>query len=859
MFKILKNNFLALSIKSLFLVLGFMPLLYAAEPEVLNPGLIKDSIDREMATNNWNMAESKRAVANEDTAKVVPVECKKPSGKFPWNFEKAKMEDVVKQISGLTCKNFILSKDVKASQEVSMVSRTAITVDQAWQAFMSMLESNDLALVLTGQYYTIVNRKDSSRQPLPVINEVSNLPYNEGMVTYLHDVRHIGKDIALTLVKSLIGKQGEVISVGDAFLVISDGASNIRRIMNILEKVDVSGAANRVNVVDLVHADAQQVQAKLNEIFDSKNAKDSRMYDYPPRRSARRSAKDDANAGSSFSVQKIIADDRTNKLIVIASEKAFERIKEMIDILDSPSSDSSTQGQINVYYLKNGDAKKIAATLSSVIQSGGSAARRGRPPRPGFREEGELFEGDIRVTADETTNSLVIVASPRDYKSLIKVIALLDRERIQVYVEAAILDIGLTDSNDFGMNAFAGIPGMAGGGMGLLATPGEGTEGGIGLATGLISAMGAAAGGGSAAIAGLAGLPAVLGSFNFVGSSGTDLFGTGVKIPDFGLAIEALQKYSNIDVLSTPSLLTMDNEKAEMSVGEKVPTVSGASTIGGTNGIPIQNITYQDVKLKFAITPHVNDDNMVRLEIDQDVNELGQKEKIFGQDQYRIRTKSAKTTVVARDQQTIVIGGLISESRIETETKVPFFGDIPILGYLFGKKTGKKVEKKNLLLILTPYVIRSEEDLRQVYARKTKEREEFGKLYFGDKITKFDPHVDYTKKVGPVNRLIEQVDVEMQRIENGGGGLPNETVIKSETSIVPPVTTELPKENDQTKPSGLDVSILNNKEENFVVPPPLDTLSEEDLQDALDEELDQFEENIEVFEDVESAPPVLEE
>ncbi|MDA0713590.1 MAG: hypothetical protein O2897_06350, partial [bacterium] len=601
-----------------------------------------------------------------------------------------------------------------------------------------------------------------------------------------------------------------------------------------------------------VYADAQQIQAKLNEIFDAKNSKNSRMYDYPSRRSARRSTKENESS-SGFSVQKIIADDRTNKLIVIASEKAFEKIKEMIEILDSPSSDSSTQGQINVYYLKNGDAKKIAATLSSVIQTGGSAARRGRPPRPGFRDEGELFEGDIRVTADETTNSLVVVASPRDYKSLVKVIAQLDRERIQVYVEAAILDIGLSDKNNFGMEAFAGIPGMPGGGMGLLATPG----GGIGLATGLMGAMGAA-GGGAASVAGLAGLPKVLGAFNFVGPS-ADLFGTGVKVPSFGLAIEALQTYANIDVLSTPSLLTLDNEKAEMSVGEKVPTVGGASTIGGTNGIPIQNITYQDVKLRFAITPHVNDDNMVRLEIDQDVNELGQKEVIFGQDQYRIRTKSAKTTVVARDQQTIVIGGLISDKRIETETKVPFFGDIPFLGYLFGKKTVKEIDKKNLLLILTPYVIRSEEDLRQVYARKTKEREEFGKLYFGDKITKFDPHVDYNKKVGPVNRLIEQVDVEMQRVENGGEGLPNETVIKSETSIVPPVTTQIPEKNDQTKPSGLDVSILNNKEESFDVPPPLDTLSEEDLQDALGEELDQFEENIEVFEDVEAAPPVLEE
>jgi general secretion pathway protein D len=737
-----------------------LPPLRAAEPA-------KSRIKREIAMQEERAASRfPKAISGEDMAKVVPLKCIKPKGKFPWNADKAKISDLLEQISRITCKSFIISSGVKPTQEISMISRSAITVDQAWQLFLSALESNQLALVETGGYYKIVNRKDSIRQPLPLVDDKNQLPSNEAMVTYLHDVRHMSKDVAITLTKGLISSQGDVMAVGDSFLVISDGSSNIRRIMAILEKVDIVGAANRVHVVQLEHADAVQVQAKLTDIFDSKNANDYRGRRY---NETSRSPRSGNNDGDSFSVQKIIADERTNKVITIASDSAYVRIKQMIAILDVESSDASTQSQMNVYYLKNGDAKKIAATLSAITQGNNSAAnRRGSGSRMGFREEGVLFEGDIKITADEATNGLVIVASPRDYKSLSAVIAKLDKERIQVYVEAAILDIGLTDTNDFGVNGFGVVPGI-----GLMGNPN-----GMKLATGLVGLGASAVAGGLSA--GLASLPGMLGAFNMVGAP-ADIPGLPFKIPSFGVVLEALQKNSNVDVLSTPSLMTLDNEKAEMSVGEKIPTVSGASTVGGANGlgIPIQNITQQDVKLKFAITPHVNENNLVRLEIDQDVNELGEPESLLGATQYRIRTKSIKTTISAKDQQTIVLGGLIHQSQREIEVKIPWLGDIPILGYLAKHKT-KIREKKNLLLVLTPYVIRSEDDLGKLHERKIKEREEFGRLYFGDKITKFDPHVDYTKKTGPLHRLLDQIDTEMKKVENGGPGSAGETVIKNE-------------------------------------------------------------------------------
>lgn len=713
---------------------------------------------------------------DDEVAKVIPVKCKKPKGKFPWNFDKAKFSDVVDQVSSLTCKSFIYSAAVKPAQEVTILSKTEITVDQAWNVFLSLLETYELALVESGKFYKIVRRNDSIRQPIPVVDGINDLPANESMVTYLHDLKHVSKDIALNLAKGLISRLGDVSVVGENLMVMTDGSSNIRRIEKILQRIDVSSAANRVHVVDLVYAEAKAVTETLNKIFDSKSAsvERSRYMSASERAAQIQSGKDEA--GDGFSVQKIIPEDRTNKLIVIASDKGYERVKEMIDTLDVPSSKVSGQMQINVYYLKNGDATKIAATLSTLTQSLKNRSNQGSMVNP-FGPGTETFEGDIKINADASTNSLIIVSNARDFKALSVVVAKLDKERIQVYVEAAIFDIGLQDDMNFGINAYGAIPDLLGAGnVGLLANPG-----GRDLVSGVVGAIGKAATT-NPALAGGAALASFVNTVGFMGAR-SDLFGIGVKLPGIGVVLDTLQKYSNVDVLSTPSLMTLDNEKAEISVGEKIPLLKGVTSIGlgssGIGGAPMQNVEMMDVKLKFGITPHVNNDNQVRLEIDQDVNELGQQVEILGSPQYNVRTKSAKTTVVAKDQQTIVIGGLIDQRQNTLETKIPILGDIPIIGYLFKKTTKTKV-KRNLILVLTPYVIRSDADLDAIHRRKMKEREEFGKLYFGDKITKFDPAVDYDKKTGPVGRLIHQVDHELKRMENGGPGLPGETVVKSE-------------------------------------------------------------------------------
>ncbi len=747
----------------------------AASPLQAKSKRIKPNIYQDFGTKQLKSARNLRASlknkensheqAGDNIASVEIPQCKIHKGKFSWNFKKAKIVDVIDQISRLTCKSFILSNTVCSSKEITILSRTPVTVGQAWSAFQAALAANEIALVKTGQFYKVIKRNQLAKSALRVVSDQKALPFDEEVVTYVHELQHTSKDAVRHLLKGLISRQGEIDTVGDGLLVITDGAANIRRITGILAKIDVAGTSNRIHLVDLAHGDARYMQQKLQEIFNS-NKKGSSTS------AAARAARIRAGTSStleSFNIEKIIADDRTNKLIIITSDRAFLRVKEVIAMLDVSSSDASSQGKIHVYPLKNNDAKKISTTLAGLTQglSNKKASQLGsRLSSAKFSSDtASLFEDEIKITADESTNSLVIVASLRDFRSLRKVIDKLDKPRTQVYVEAAILELSFSDNINTSINAFGALDNPFGkGGMAISTNPG-----GKGMIADMIK--GIAAGG--------AALTSMLGTIGYMGK--TTKIG-GQDVSGVGIVLNALEGYSNVDVLATPSMMTLDNEKTEMSVGRRVPVVKGTSQIGvsggsGGVGIPFQSVSYEDVKLEFTVTPHVNNIDQIRLEIDQKVNDVGETKVVAGSENPVINTKSAKTTIVANDQQTVVIGGLISHKIRKIESKVPILGDIPILGWLF-KTYKEEKEKSNLLIVLTPYIIRTQADYQKIYLRKMHERKEFANMFFGNKVATYDPHVDYSVKVGPAQKLIGFVKSQMQKTENGGMGIDGEMIIK---------------------------------------------------------------------------------
>jgi general secretion pathway protein D len=384
-----------------------------------------------------------------------------------------------------------------------------------------------------------------------------------------------------------------------------------------------------------------------------------------------------------------------------------------------------------------------------------------------------LFEGEVQITAHKATNSLIVMGSARDYMSLKTVIDELDLPRKQVFVEAVIMEVGLSGTRHLGAAFHSGFPydvevdGATETGLGLLGTSfsdSSGTLSSLLLDPSMLQGL----------------------ALGIQGPEIEDSESTfGVSIPAFGVVIQALQSSSDVNTLSTPHILALDNEEAEIDVGQNVPvSTSFASGVGALSGLlnraggsaastaassmgslfPQMSIGREDVGVRLSLTPHINQFDQVRMDIEVEVSEIADESDlgpIIGQ-------RIAKTKCVMADQQTVVLGGLITDKLTQAVQKVPVLGDIPVLGRLF-KRTTKRTEKRNLLIFLTPYIIRDNTDFRRIFARKMQERREFI-----DRFTAFDyhevqPDIDYDRTNGmleEMNRAILQLeDVEAARRE----------------------------------------------------------------------------------------------
>jgi general secretion pathway protein D len=706
-----------------------------------------------------------------DISRVVPQTCTVAKGHFTWNFDEAELITVLRQVSDLLCKTVVVNDSINKSMKFTIIGKTPLSPKDAWDVLLAAMEAKGLALVEQGKTWSVIKREDTKNYVTPFYSQALNVQNNGEIGTLFYKAAHTTPEVLKNTAKLLASKNGIVEIIADQYILMIDGNAIIRRLGEVLSFIDVDDASNKVYVVKLQNADAKTVEKQLRDLFEIGSSG-----------SRSRKKKGEGDAKSSLSIDKLIADDRLNSIILIADADSLAKTKEIISMLDAPQVDS-TKGKIYVKRLRHADAKTIAETINNVVQQG-SKSRYGRRRD---EETNAIFEGEIKITAHESTNSILIVGTQNDVRALWPTVDALDVRKEQVYLEAVILDIAVNDTNQFGINAFSGlgmeVPGL-GTSIGMIANPG-----GQSIAKGISSSV--AAGSATGNIAGLGaqsiGALAVLGNFlngGVVGISGPPIGNS--QIPSFGAVLQALSTNSNVDILSTPYLLTTDNQPAEMKVGQKVPVIKGASTVGSSGvgaglGIPLQNVSYENVDLTFKITPHVGAEDNVRLDIDQEVNELGAQEQLLNATQYRINTKSVKTTIVLQDQQTGVIGGLISHKDSKSTAKIPFLGDIPLLGWLF-KTSNSAKERRSLLLIITPYIIRTDADYKKILDRKMKEREEFAKLYYGGKIRNYDPYVDYDKKAGPVSSLIHAVSGEMNKAENGGPGDGNETIISPKAS-----------------------------------------------------------------------------
>jgi len=687
----------------------------------------------------------------------VQYEPRSPNYLVSFSLEDADLAELVRVIAQLTGKRFIFAPKVK-SVKATIYSPQKVTVAEAYQAFLSILETNGLTVVPHGRFYKIIETQNAAAQGTPVYGSSQGATAEDRYITRIHRLSHVGADDAANVLGKFKSPNADITVHGPGnLLIITDSGANIRRMMHILEEIDVGGAGEQVFIEPIHYAAAGDVAQRVNELFDVRGGGSSSPSPAPAagKPGAAGSSGAAAAGGGVDRIAKIVADDRTNSLVIVATEKAYLRILELVKRLDVPQ---SGEGEIHVLPLQHADAVELSKTLSEIITgakaAGGEApgGRRGGGQGGGAAAPTGVFEGGIKVSADKATNALVITSSLRDYASLRAVIDRLDQPRRQVFIEAVIMDLQLKRSDAVGVSFHAGSDFSTGAGDGLVYGGNKILNTITPIPTDPDALQGFALG--------------VRGP----GISGTSSFlGTGISIPAFGSFIQALARTGDSDLLSTPHILALDNEKAEISVGDNIPlqtnavsafpglgaaggaagglgALGGLGGLGGSFGAP-----RQDVGTKITITPHLNESNDVRLDVVEDISEQGA--PLGGTlGAIPISKRTANTKLVVRDQQTVVIGGLLRSVVSRAEEKIPVLGDIPVLGALFRKRSNT-MEKRNLVLILTPYIIRSQEDLRTVFERKMQERQEFLDRYFVFSDNDYTPPRDYSR----LNGLVEDI------------------------------------------------------------------------------------------------------
>lgn len=580
------------------------------------------------------------------------------------DFENVEIPVLVKFISELTGKNFVIDKAVRG--KVTIVSPTKISVDEAYKVFESVLEVHGYTAVPAGNIIKIVPAAEArSKNVETLLNEESTGPEDK-VVTQLIPLRYANPDELKKLFAPMISKSSVMVAYPPSrTLIITDVLSNIKRILKITEAIDVKGVGEEISVIPLKSATAVDLAKSLSTVFQ--------------RRAMRAKA-----SGSDEPEVRVVADERTNSLIVLAAEEESRKIKKLVSLLDREP--LKGEGAIRVYYLKHANAENLTKVLSSLPSKQSAKTNQGKAP---------VISKEAHIVADKATNSLVITANKDDYRVLEGVIKKLDIPRMMVYIEALIMEVNVTKNFELGVEW-----------EGVKTFSYDGKEGGV---------FGGSSGGSD--YKGLSNIfsdtPKLPNGFS-LGVIGQAIEIGGIKFPNLAAVLHAYQEDQDVHILSTPQILTTDNEEAEITVGKNVPYVVRQETTDAE--LDYSSYEYKDVGVTLKITPQISQNRLVRLNIYQEVTRLIDTE---GLSEGRPTTykRLAKTTVVVADANTVVIGGLIGDDTTNTNYRVPCLANIPGLGWLF-RSEAKKREKTNLFVFLTPHIIQNPSESREIYQEK---------------------------------------------------------------------------------------------------------------------------------------------
>lgn len=596
------------------------------------------------------------------------------------NYVDVELSSIIRILSEMTGKNFIYDESLRG--KVTIIAPEKLNKDEALSLFVSALELKNFTMVSSGDSYKIIPSATVKTSNTRVLNKGEKARPDEYIVRLI-PLKYTPAQEAYAAIAPLISRNGQISVFGARnSLLVVDTAQNVEKVLSILASVDMVAAKGDPEIIYLKNAKAEDIVARLRQ--------------EEQKRTGRR-----ANAQDPSSDMNITFDSRLNAVILsdeIPDKGFYRRFIALLDVLAPESSN-----RINVYYLENAEAENLSKVLGDLTRQEGAP---GAPPA--LKAATQEFTGRIVITPDKDTNALIIMASPSDYSNLMQVIRLLDRRPKQVFVEAMITEVKIDKAIELGTKFR--LTAEKGGSPVLI--------GGVGTVD--ESAF-------QTILSGLAGLSiGGLGNFITVPVTHADGTVTNLTAPGFA-ALFSLSEFKDVvNVLSTPHILTSDNSDAEIMVGENVPFLSQLERGSSTTSQPLlQSIERKDVGIRLKIKPKISEGDFVKLDIYQEISAIAPTTTAGASD--LITTKrSADTTVVVKDRQTVVIGGLIQNKTVKDVTKVPILGDIPILGWLF-KSSRDQNQKTNLLVFITPYIIDDFRDLDDLRKVKEKEFEEQSK------------------------------------------------------------------------------------------------------------------------------------
>ena len=584
------------------------------------------------------------------------------------NLKDADIRALISTVSKFTGKNFIIDPRIKA--KVTVISANTMSQDEVYEVFLSVLQVHGFAAVTTGSVIKIIPEVNAKQGTVPLTIGKNN-PYGDALITKVVRMDHVPAAQLVPILRPLVPQQGHLAAYAPTnSLIITDHAGNIQRLMKIIAGVD-RPESDELEVIHLKHASAKELVRIVNSLYQTAGT---------PKNEAKKI--------------NMAADERTNSILMTGEPSARLKARTTIMQLDTPLDDDA--GNTHVIYLKYAKAENLVKILTG-IQSSASKTTTARGPvaaKAMTANSSSAFSQKADIQADDDTNALIITADLNTLKSLKSVIRQLDIRRAQVLIEAIIAEITASEGRELG--------------IGLAADGSQSDDQNIPLGMSNFGGIGSIL----AAAGGLVTDPSTLITPGLTLGAGT----TSSSGARYALLLRALATNDASNILSTPSIVTLDNEEAEIIVGENVPFVTGSFTSAGSTdpANPFQTIERQDVGLSLKVTPQVNDGDTIKLDLEQETSSVIPGSEVTG---ISTRKRSIRTSVLVDDGGILVLGGLITETVTEGESKVPLLGDIPLLGALF-RSTSSSKSKQNLMVFLRPSILRDDADAAYVTNEK---------------------------------------------------------------------------------------------------------------------------------------------